>query len=80
VTRVPAYQSLADELRREILNGARHPGERLPTEPQLQAQTGLSRSTVREALRLLASQQMITTVQNVRREFRRGARSRPARG
>ncbi len=41
------------------------PGERLPTEPQLCARSGLSRSTVREALRLLASQHLIVTTRGV---------------
>src|SRR5205814_4948840 len=45
----PAYQVLADGLRAQITSGKLRPGDRLPTEPQLCAQSGLSRSTVREA-------------------------------
>jgi DNA-binding FadR family transcriptional regulator len=62
---LPAYQSLADGLREEITSGRLRPGDRLPTEPQLCAQSGLSRSTVREALRLLTSQHLIITTRGV---------------
>jgi GntR family transcriptional repressor for pyruvate dehydrogenase complex len=62
---LPAYQSLADGLREEITSGRLRPGDRLPTEPQLSAQSGLSRSTVREALRLLTSQHLIVTTRGV---------------
>lgn len=63
--RPPAYQLLADDLRTQITSGKLRPGDRLPTEPQLCARTGLSRSTVREALRLLTSQQLIVTTRGV---------------
>jgi GntR family transcriptional repressor for pyruvate dehydrogenase complex len=63
--RAPAYQVLADELRDEITSGRLRPGERLPTEPELCARSGVSRSTVREALRLLSSQHLIVTTRGV---------------
>jgi DNA-binding FadR family transcriptional regulator len=63
--RPPAYQVLADSLREQITSGHLRPGDRLPTEPQLCASTGVSRSTVREALRLLASQNLIVTTRGV---------------
>lgn len=63
--RQPAYQTLADELREQIVSGRLRPGERLPTEPQLCVRSGLSRSTVREALRLLSSQHLIVTTRGV---------------
>jgi GntR family transcriptional regulator, transcriptional repressor for pyruvate dehydrogenase complex len=65
IDRAPAYQALADHLRDQIASGVLRPGDRLPTEPQLSARTGLSRSTVREALRLLASQNLIVTTRGV---------------
>ncbi|MEU8248392.1 FCD domain-containing protein [Nonomuraea sp. NPDC048916] len=64
-TRPPAYQSLAAELRGQILAGVLKPGDRLPVEPELSAAHGVSRSTAREALRLLASQDLISTVRGV---------------
>jgi GntR family transcriptional repressor for pyruvate dehydrogenase complex len=63
--RPPAYQLLADELRLQITSGRLQPGERLPPEPELCVRSGVSRSTVREALRLLASQHLIVTTRGV---------------
>jgi DNA-binding FadR family transcriptional regulator len=56
---------LADDLRSQITSGQLQPGDRLPTEPQLCRDSGVSRSTVREALRLLASQHLIVTTRGV---------------
>jgi DNA-binding FadR family transcriptional regulator len=63
--RAPAYRVLADDLRSQITSGQLRPGDRLPTEPQLCRACGVSRSTVREALRLLASQHLIVTTRGV---------------
>jgi GntR family transcriptional repressor for pyruvate dehydrogenase complex len=63
--RPPAYQTLAEGLRAEITSGRLRPGERLPTEPELCVRSGVSRSTVREALRLLASEHLIVTLRGV---------------
>jgi DNA-binding FadR family transcriptional regulator len=63
--RPPAYQLLADDLRGQITSGRLRPGQRLPTEPELCLRSGVSRSTVREALRLLASQHLIVTTRGV---------------
>lgn len=52
---------LARELRRRILSGALPPGASLPPERDLVAQTGLSRSSVREALRILEAESLVTT-------------------
>lgn len=52
---------LADELRRRILTGALPAGAPLPPERDLVAQTGLSRSSVREALRILETESLVTT-------------------
>jgi DNA-binding FadR family transcriptional regulator len=62
---VPAYQLLSDALRARIITGELKPGEKLPVEPDLSAQYGVSRSTAREALRVLASQNLITTTRGV---------------
>jgi DNA-binding FadR family transcriptional regulator len=56
---------LADALRARILTGELKPGARLPIEPDLSALYGVSRSTVREALRVLASQNLIATTRGV---------------
>lgn len=62
---VPAYQNLASDLRDRIVAGELRPGDRLPVEPELSSRYGVSRSTVREALRLLTSQNLISTVRGV---------------
>jgi DNA-binding FadR family transcriptional regulator len=63
--RRPAYTELAEQLRARILSGDLQPGDRLPVEPDLSAQYGVSRSTVREALRVLSSQSLVTTTRGV---------------
>jgi DNA-binding FadR family transcriptional regulator len=57
----PAYHQVAEQLRSLILRGDLTPGERLPTEPDLSAMFGVSRSTIREALRVLSSQNLVIT-------------------
>ena len=51
---VHGYQSIADDLRGQIRAGRYLPGAYLPTEKDLQASFGVSRSTVRRALANLA--------------------------
>lgn len=63
--RRPAYEELAEHLRGRILSGELAPGDRLPIEPDLCEQYGLSRTTVREALRQLSSQNLIVTTRGV---------------
>ncbi|AZD59041.1 FadR/GntR family transcriptional regulator [Pseudomonas chlororaphis] len=43
-----------EQLRQRINDGAWSIGQRLPTEPELAAELGISRNTVREAMRVLA--------------------------
>jgi DNA-binding FadR family transcriptional regulator len=52
---------LADQLRRQILAGALAPGAVLPPERDLVTKTGLSRGSVREALRILEAEGLVTT-------------------
>lgn len=61
----PAYVQVSEQLRDLILSGWLQAGERLPAEDALAGQFGASRSTVREALRLLSSERLITTVRGV---------------
>lgn len=60
-----AFQQVADQLRKLVVHGELAPGTRLPSEPELAAQFGVSRSTIREALRMLSSQHLITTSRGV---------------
>ncbi len=56
-----AFEQVADQLRQHIVLGTLAPGDRLPTEAELSAQFGVSRGTVREALRTLGSEGLIST-------------------
>ena len=55
------YDILANQLRDGILRGEISEGDYLPTERELVTQTGLSRGSVREALRMLAVEGLIQT-------------------
>lgn len=52
-----------EQLRLRIAQGVWAVGERLPTEPELCAELGISRNTVREAMRVLAFSGLIETRQ-----------------
>jgi DNA-binding FadR family transcriptional regulator len=54
-----SYDVLAAKLRETILDGGIAEGESLPTERELVTQTGLSRGSVREALRMLAVEGLV---------------------
>ena len=56
-----AYEQVADQLRDLIVRGEVKPGHRLPNEAMLSTQMGVSRATIREALRVLAAQNLIRT-------------------
>lgn len=56
-----AYEQVADQLRQLIVTEELARGARLPNELQLADEFGVSRATVREALRLLAAQDLIRT-------------------
>jgi DNA-binding FadR family transcriptional regulator len=56
-----AYEQVADQLRGLIMSGEIAPAQRLPTEAALAAQFGVSRPTVREALRELSAMSLIRT-------------------
>lgn len=56
-----AYEQVAAQLREQILDGALPEGARLPNETVLATDFGVSRATVREALRLLTAQNLIRT-------------------
>jgi len=57
-----APELMANELRRAIALGAFEPGARLPTERTLANRLGVSRMTVRAAMRILARDGLVTTV------------------
>lgn len=61
----PAYKQVAQQLRLLIVGGDLPPGQRLPSEAELCAMFGVSRSTIREALRVLSSQNLLQTTRGV---------------
>lgn len=56
-----AYEQVAAQLREAIVLGRITAGQRLPSEAELCQRFGVSRSTVREALRALASEGLVST-------------------
>lgn len=58
----PAYQTLREQLRDDILAGRYRDGKRLPTESELVAQYGLSRQTVRRAFQDLVAEGIVYRV------------------
>lgn len=60
VVRNPVYLQVAEQLREAILAGELTQGDPLPTERELSESFGVSRASVREALRALEAQGLIT--------------------
>ena len=58
---VKQYELVAERLRQRVVHGELQPGQRLPNEAVLATDFGVSRATVREALRVLATQSLIRT-------------------
>src|ERR1700727_1111947 len=74
LVRVPkAAELVAAALRRQIISGELAEGDALPPESALMTQFGVSRPTLREAFRVLESENLIT----IRRGARGGARVHP---
>ena len=61
----PAYQQVATSITQRILSGDLPPGTRLPPETDLANEFAVSRSTVREALRVISSQGLVATTRGV---------------
>ncbi|GAB6903187.1 FadR/GntR family transcriptional regulator [Kineosporia succinea] len=59
------YERVAEELRQMIVAGDLRPGDRLPPEGELTARMRVSRGTLREALRVLSAQKLLTSSRGV---------------
>ncbi|OQD55942.1 GntR family transcriptional regulator [Streptomyces phaeoluteigriseus] len=55
-------RDVADELRARIRTGVLRPGERMPTQARLAEEFGVERGAVRQALRILQSEHLLTNV------------------
>lgn len=62
---LPSYVQVAEQLRDAILRNEVASGDRLPSEAELVQLFGVGRSTVREALRLLASEGLLVSKRGV---------------
>ncbi|WP_406469422.1 GntR family transcriptional regulator [Streptomyces hirsutus] len=56
------HREVADELRARIRSGELRPGQRMPTQAKLADEFGVERGAVRQALRILQSEQLLTNV------------------
>jgi len=59
--KTPVYRAISESIREDILAQRLLPGDRLPVEIDLAERFGVSRSTIREALRELTSQNLVRT-------------------
>jgi DNA-binding FadR family transcriptional regulator len=58
---VSLTQEIMDEMKTRIRNGQYKPGEKLPTEPEVMAEQGVSRTVVREAMSRLQAAGLVET-------------------
>ena len=65
LTPVRIFEQVVETVRRLILSGDLNPGDKLPTEQELEKQLNVSRSSIREALRVLEFEGLV--------EVRRGS-------
>ncbi|MFE0510084.1 FadR/GntR family transcriptional regulator [Streptomyces sp. NPDC058964] len=57
-----SHREVADELRTRITSGVLRPGQRMPTQAKLADEFGVERGAVRQALRILQSEHLLTNV------------------
>ncbi|WP_078662538.1 GntR family transcriptional regulator [Streptomyces bicolor] len=57
-----SHREVADELRARITSGELRPGQRMPTQAKLADEFGVERGAVRQALRILQSEHLLTNV------------------
>jgi GntR family transcriptional regulator len=57
----PLYQRIADDLRSQIVSGELRPGDKIPTEGELQHSYEASRNTIRDAIKRLVNLRLVET-------------------
>jgi DNA-binding FadR family transcriptional regulator len=65
ITRKSLADEVADRLRKLITSGDYNVGDKLPTEPRLMEQFGVGRSSIREAVRILANAGIVRVQQGM---------------
>ena len=63
MSKKPMYRQIADTIEQWILQGTLAPGDALPTEAELREQFGVSRVTIRQALKQLTDLNAIESIQ-----------------
>lgn len=63
ITRQPLYELVAQEIKKHIIKNGLRPGDKLPTEKEMCERFGVSRSSVREAIKSLQSLGIIKSKQ-----------------
>lgn len=58
-SRIPLYHQIYDALRQQIEDGVYLPGDQIPTEAELSASFGVSRITVKQAIKKLVQESML---------------------
>lgn len=61
-----AAETIAGQVRDALIDGRIKPGDRLATEPEMAGDFGVSRSTVREAIRILRGQGFVQTLRGAK--------------
>jgi GntR family transcriptional repressor for pyruvate dehydrogenase complex len=79
VNRLPLYLQVAEQIRQAIMAGDFAPGDELPTERELGETFGVSRASVREALRSLRAEGLILSTGAPARSVVTDAVDQPAR-
>lgn len=62
-TEVPPFRRIANELRAEILRGDLAPGDKIPSQAELEERFGASRATVRKGVAVLRMEGLVTSSQ-----------------
>ncbi|MDD3021618.1 MAG: GntR family transcriptional regulator [Alphaproteobacteria bacterium] len=59
---IPVYKQIAEKLKEAILSGELVKGERFPPEPELAANLGINRMTLRKSLNILSKQNLLIQI------------------
>lgn len=63
MAKIPAYKQMYTSLKKDIKDGKYKPGTFLPTEAEMEAEYGVSRTTVRKAISLLTNEGYLSVTQ-----------------
>lgn len=58
--RLNLHERIVDEVKRALLDGRLKPGDRLPSEAELSKELGVSRASLREAMKILVGEGLLT--------------------